>query len=89
MRYFFHVDDHLPNNDVDGTEIDTLKQVEHETCRLVGRLMADGCTRFWRNPDWRVRVTDESGALVLTIAIKGARGPEAAPLLLHSGVGQS
>ena len=34
MRYHFHVDDHLPNNDIDGTEFGSLEDVDRESCRI-------------------------------------------------------
>jgi hypothetical protein len=74
VRYHFHVDDHLPNNDRDGTELETLDDVEHEACRLAGNMLVDGAMTFWGNPNWRVRVTDETGAPVLTIMLMGVRG---------------
>jgi hypothetical protein len=74
MRYHFHVDDHLPNNDVEGTELASLDDVEQEACRLVGQLLSEGAGRFWPNPNWRVRVTDATGAPVLTLMVMGVRG---------------
>ena len=74
MRYHFHVDDHLPNNDADGTELATLEDVEREICRLAGQLLVDGSGRFWPQPAWRIRVTDAADMPVLTLLITGVRG---------------
>jgi hypothetical protein len=74
MRYHFHVDDHLPNNDVDGTVLSSLEDVEHEACRLAGQLLVDSCQTFWRSPNWRIRVTDQEDAPVLTLMVMGVRG---------------
>jgi Domain of unknown function (DUF6894) len=74
VRYHFHVDDGIPNNDVEGTDVADLDSVEQEACRLAGHLLIEGCRSFWRNPNWRVRVTDEAGNPVLTMMLMGVRG---------------
>ena len=79
MRYHFHVDDAVPNNDVDGSEFETLEEVERETCRLIGHLLIDGAEKYWRSPRWRVRVVEEGGAPVLTILVMGVRGSMSDP----------
>jgi len=62
MRYFFHFDDGVPNNDLDGIEFPNLDAVKREL---------HAGLRFWSNPDLRVRVTDEEGRLVLSVSIQG------------------
>jgi len=71
MRYFFHLDDGTPNNDIDGTELSDLAAVKSEASRLCGTMLADAAQGFWVNPAWQVRVTDSAGRPVLSIAITG------------------
>jgi hypothetical protein len=71
MRYFFHIDDDIPNNDLDGVDFPNLDAVRKELTVLCGEMLADAGLRFWSNPDWRVRVTDEEGRLVVSMSIRG------------------
>ena len=69
MRYFFHLDDSIPNNDVDDVELTSLAAVQEETCRLISGMLHDAWKQFWKSPDWRIRVTDEDGYTVLTMSV--------------------
>ena len=69
MRYFFHLDDGIANNDIDGTELPDMASVEAETSRLGGTMLADAGRDFWLNPDWRIRVI--TGHAVLTLTLVG------------------
>jgi hypothetical protein len=71
MRYFFHLEDGAPNNDLDGIEFPNLDAVKRELTSLCGEMLADAGLKFWSNPDWRVRVTDDKGRLVLSVSIQG------------------
>jgi hypothetical protein len=71
MRYFFHLDDGIPNNDLDGIELPNLEAVKEEASKVCGEMLADAGPHFWINPDWRVRVTDEAGELVLSLSMRG------------------
>ena len=39
--------------------------------KLWGKMLVDAGLSFWSNPDWRIRVTDETGTLVLSITMRG------------------
>jgi hypothetical protein len=71
MRYFFHLDDNVPNNDLESIDLPDLEAAKAELTKLCGEILADAGAKFWANPDWRVRVTDETGRLVLQIEIRG------------------
>ena len=71
MHYFFHLDDGVPNNDVEGVDLPDLAAVQAETSKVCGEMLADAGQSFWSNPDWRVRVTDETGRLVLSLSMRG------------------
>jgi len=71
LRFFFHLDDGIANNDIDGTELPDMASVKAETSRLCGTMLADAGRDFWLNPDWRIRVTDETGHAVLTLTLVG------------------
>jgi hypothetical protein len=71
VRYFFHLDDGLPNNDIDAVDLPDLEAVQAEASKVCGEMLADAGLGFWTNPDWRVRVKNEAGELVLSISIRG------------------
>jgi len=45
--------------------------VKEEASKVCGEMLADAGPHFWINPDWRVRVTDEAGELVLSLSMRG------------------
>jgi hypothetical protein len=74
VRYFFHLDDGILNNDLDAIELPDLEAVQAETSRVCGEMLKDPGHRFWANPEWRVRVTDGTGRLVLSLSMRGDMG---------------
>jgi hypothetical protein len=70
VRYFLHLDDGIPNNDLVGIEPQNLNAVRRELTSLCGEMLADAGLRSL-HPDWRVRVTDEKGREVLSVTLQG------------------
>ena len=68
-RYFFHVHDGSKRPDTDGTDLAGMGQVRSEAVRLSGEILRDMGGRFWRHPEWRLTVTDETGAEVLGLRV--------------------
>ncbi|HZW48058.1 MAG TPA: hypothetical protein VFF61_11060 [Microvirga sp.] len=68
-RYFFHVHDGSEQPDREGSELVDMGQVRSEAVRLTGEILRDMGGRFWRHPEWRLTVTDESGAAVLGLRV--------------------
>ena len=70
-RCFFHVDDGSEQPDGKGTDLADMDQVRSEAVRLSGEVLRDMEGRFWRRPEWRLTVTNESGADVLSLQVSG------------------
>ena len=70
-RYFFHVDEGSEQPDGEGTDLADMGQVRSEAVRLSGEVLRDMEGRFWRRPEWRLTVTNESGADVLSLQVSG------------------
>ena len=68
-RYFFHVHDGSERPDTEGTDLAGMGQVRSEAVRLTGEILRDMGGRFWWLPEWRLTVTDETGAEVLGLRV--------------------
>ena len=68
-RYFFHIHDGSAGPDTEGTDLAGMGQVRFEAVRLTGEILRDMGGRFWRHPEWRLTVTDETGAEVLGLRV--------------------
>ena len=72
-KYTFH----FPSSpDFQGIEevLDGPDEVLSEAATLAGQLMKDQAVEFWRSPDRRLYVTDESGAVICTVRFVGTKG---------------
>ena len=65
-RYFFHVDDGIPDRDQDGQELPDVRAARVEAIRACGEMLREAADRF-SGREWRMEVTDESGAAVITL----------------------
>ena len=66
-RYFFHVYDGYSSLDQDGTELPDIYTAQCEAIRLSGEILREEGGRFWNNTDWRLEVTDASGAVLFIL----------------------
>ena len=48
-----------------------MDQVRSEAVRLSCGMLRDMDDRFWRHPEWRLTVTDGSGAEVFSLRVSG------------------
>lgn len=67
-RYFFHVEDGQSYADLQGTELEDLAAARRESVRFAGALLADQPDEFWGAGEWTMRVTDEAGKTLFTLA---------------------
>ncbi len=73
-RYFFNVEGGpYPDND-EGTLLSGPEQARSAAATLAGELLKDVDGAFWGGPEWRLHVTDEQGATVCMLSIKGIAG---------------
>jgi hypothetical protein len=70
-RYYFHVTNKRPFEDIDGLELSDLEEVREEAAGLARDLMRmESSRRDWSH--WAVRVTDEATKPVLNLAFADA-----------------
>ena len=69
-RYYFTVVDGLDVADAEGTELPDVAAVRREAIRYAGELLQDRSGEYlWAAQEWRMLVTDESGATILTLRV--------------------
>ena len=66
-RYFFHVIDGRDIIDNEGSELADLKKSRAEAIQLAGAILRDEGDTFWNGQEWRLWVTDETGATVCAL----------------------
>ena len=76
-RYFFSTEGDGSIPDEEGTVLPGPKEARDAAATLAGELLTGADGRFWGSPEWRLLVTDEGGATVCTLTIKGTTGEEA------------
>ncbi len=69
-RYFFHVRDSAEFIDEEGVELPSLDEVRGQTVVAAGEALKDLGGKFWNGEDWRMWVTDETGATACTLRFK-------------------
>jgi hypothetical protein len=74
-RYFFHVHDGRETLDEEGTEFPDADQARAAAVRAAGEALRDLGGNFWRSPEWRMWVTDESGATLCTLTFSSQEEP--------------
>ena len=72
-RYFFHVHDGEDIPDHDGVELAGPEDARDKAVIACGEALKDLDGAFWESEEWRMRVTDESGATVCELTISGKR----------------
>ena len=66
-RYFFHFQDGKLMLDKEGVELSGLGEARVEAVAASGAMIKDHGTKFWNDAEWRMWVTDESGATVCAL----------------------
>ena len=72
MRYFFHLVDGDRDADHEGVDLPNDEAAKAEAVSYAGQLLQTNPKGLWLHSQWRVEVTDETGALrwmVLSMAI--------------------
>lgn len=72
--YFFNIEGLPSPNDEDGTVMNGPEQARAAAVTLAGEMLKDIDGQFWGAPEWRLHVTDEQGATVCTLSIRGTTG---------------
>ena len=73
--FFFHVQDHLSQPDVEGTELSSLKEARFEAIRLAGSMMLNETEMFLGNEVWSLNVSDAEGLQLFSYTIFGLDSP--------------
>ena len=73
-RYFFNVEGGPYPDPDDGIDLKGAEQARDAAVVMAGEMLKDADGRFWGGPDWRLHVTDEDGATVCMLTIKGTTG---------------
>ncbi len=68
-RYFFNLDGEAP--DESGTVLPDTGAARVAAVTHAGELLKYAEDKFWRTPEWRLRVTDDQGAAVCALTVKG------------------
>ena len=72
--YFFNVKGDGSSPDKEGTVLANPEAARSVAVVAAGEMLRDDSGTFWNGPDWRMHVTDEQGATVCTLTIKGSTG---------------
>jgi hypothetical protein len=73
-RYFFNVHDSRDIPDEDGIVFPGPDAAREQAVIAAGEMLKDLDGGVWGVPEWRMVVTDEQGATVGTLSIKGSMG---------------
>ena len=68
-RYFFHVRDGTDKPDSEGTDLPNDGAARSEAVVAMGEALKDLDGRFWESREWRMVVTDITGATVCTLKV--------------------
>ena len=79
QRFFFHVQDSSETLDEVGTELAGLAEARDEAVRTAGEMLRDVGEQFWNSGEWRMWVTDESGATVCALQFSAEQSEETSP----------
>ncbi|WP_037492168.1 DUF6894 family protein [Sphingobium indicum] len=74
-RYFFHTVDGGRDVDQEGTELPNDAAARKAAIRFAGAVMHDEPDVLWDGRDYRVEVTNETGALLFTIVMLSIDAP--------------
>ena len=66
-RYFFHVHDSVDIIDNEGSDFTDPDAARAEAVVAAGEMLRDVGGRFWKRPEWRLWVTDETGHTICAL----------------------
>ncbi|PVE22699.1 hypothetical protein DC522_19950 [Microvirga sp. KLBC 81] len=66
-RYFFHIFDREKLTDEDGTTLANREEARAHAITIAGEILRDAGRKFWTGNEWRLLVTDETGANVCRV----------------------
>ncbi len=75
-RYFFNIGGGPYPEPDDGIDLTGPEQARSAAVTLAGELLTGVDGRFWSAPEWRLHVTDKTGATVCSLSIKGTTGED-------------
>ncbi len=75
-RYFFHIEDGRLSSDTVGIVLDGPKEARSQAVMTAGVMLRDLDGEFWDAPEQRIHVTDEWGATVCALFVRGTTGTE-------------
>ena len=73
-RYFFNIQDGRATPDQEGTELPDMETARAEAVRLSGEVLRDTGAQYWRHPEWRLEVLDESGRTLFRLRFLAEMG---------------
>lgn len=76
-QFFFHTADGKRDRDKHGVDLPDAARARVEGIKYAGAVIADQPGLLWNGHDFRVEVTDESGALLFTIITLAVDAPAA------------
>ncbi|WP_210526444.1 DUF6894 family protein [Rubellimicrobium arenae] len=71
-HYYFDVRGDGSAPDEVGIELSGPIEARAEAARLAGEVLKEADGAFWTTPEWQVHVTDELGATLCTVSIRGS-----------------
>ena len=77
QRFFFHTADGSRDRDTTGTELPDQGTARVRAIQYAGECLTHEPSVLWDGRDFRVEVTDESGALLFTIITLAINAPAA------------
>lgn len=77
--YHFNVEDGVSLPDEDGYELPDLETAKRSAVSLAGELIRERAAEFWKDPDWRLSVTDAAGGELFALQFTGVMGPAIQP----------
>ncbi len=66
-RYFFHLKDGTTHTDEGGVELSGPDEAREAAVVNSGEVLRDLGAKFWTSDEWRLWVTDESGATLCSL----------------------
>ena len=72
--YFFNMPGGPDPDPDDGSDLKGPEEARSEAVTLAGEMLKKIDGQFWDRPEWRLHVTDEQGATVCTLTVKGTTG---------------
>jgi hypothetical protein len=73
-QYFFNIHDSRDIPDDQGTHLSSPEEACTEAVAAAGAMLKDLREEFWCAAEWRMHVTDEQGATVCALTIRGTTG---------------